>query len=283
MNQIATTTPGAIRAQPQAEVAGMVAKTLRAVRDRYLRPMEELQAFTAANSALLRLGRSLGRSGLPAPATDLGELASAALRAKSDVRRPDSRGRSARAKCSKLLQALPAAAPIAERLECAQELMGAHPDPKKNRLLVAALVDRYPNLRAHEPATYTEGLVLETERRPYSPTTVAWACDEVVRTKHFLPSPAEFHEALERAPQFCGLKEGLEGILRLRSEIEGALEEAKRLGPVDLTQEWTDALTEFQATGRWYQAGPRPDQEGCEVPAEFLKQFGYGEAIEGEG
>lgn len=107
----------------------------------------------------------------------------------------------------------------------------AAPNPNQSRLLISLLVDRYPNQRAHEPRMYLAGLIHQVEQGRYTPPMVAWACDAVLLTSKFLPSPAEFGEALGKArwPGIAATE--VDRALELREQAETALAEAKRLGP----------------------------------------------------
>lgn len=94
----------------------------------------------------------------------------------------------------------PLCADAAKRMGELADAIEAQPfDLAKVRMIVALMVDSFPNARPHSPETYIEALVQQIEADEYSSAVVANACDAVVRKSTFLPSVSEVLEKCEAA------------------------------------------------------------------------------------
>lgn len=196
------------------------------------------------------------------------------------LRRDDDRGAWARDKAAATLGELPAPHELQEALHALAELEASQPDRRKTELLVAVMVDGYPNARPHSPEAYVESLVHEAAVERFPAGVVAQACRELARTKPFPPSVAEFLEACRTAEAIRGSRSMLERAMATRAAFEDALAEAKRLGPIDLVTEqsdrWRVILSSYLADRRWNRAalGAPPGELGCRVPLEIQAEFG---------
>lgn len=74
--------------------------------------------------------------------------------------------------------------------------------PSRNRsgVIIARMIDSFPNARPHSPATYRENLVHLCHVDGYSAAVVALACDRIMRdpAHEFLPAPAAFIAACKQ-------------------------------------------------------------------------------------
>lgn len=67
------------------------------------------------------------------------------------------------------------------------------------RLVVGLMINAYPNARPHSPESYQEAVVDQVAATGLGPAPIAKACNSLVRTSAFVPSPAEVVAAVLEA------------------------------------------------------------------------------------
>lgn len=213
MNQLVEQRGGAAMAHPGARKAAQVGQLMRTA-DMLLEPYEQAAQFQRAYPHWRN------------PVCDFRDMSSRDLAV--DVLKADSRwGEESRRRARIALRELPPLEAM-ERIKATMVAfrMAEH-DSAKTRLLIALLVDRYPNLKAHEPTTFVEGLIHQAERGGHAPAVVARACNTVMETSKFLPTPAEFHTALEDAAWIKISTVDIDRAIDLRTTLEAALTAAE--------------------------------------------------------
>ncbi|MFZ5751275.1 MAG: hypothetical protein ACOY5U_09430 [Pseudomonadota bacterium] len=197
------------------------------------------------------------------------------------IRRPDRHGDEAHRDATEALAKLPPKARLDEIIEALDALRAAKPDRPQALALISTMVDGFPNARPHNPEVYVETLLHEVMSAGYPSAVVARATRLIAREQKFLPTAAELLEVCEKA---AFSRAGYDSYVLARDrvvELTGLLEEADRLGPRDLDQEWRDRLYVVAAGEPWDRGwGYPPGDLGCLVPKHILAEFGYGEEAE---
>lgn len=173
-------------------------------------------------------------------------------------------------------------------------------DFNSTRLIVALMVDGFPNGRPHEPVVYVESLIQELKVSGFSPAVAAKACNDVLRGMRFLPAVAELvglassaREDVERF--FRTIDRGLasradheqalaavEGLTDLPTHAEylaarqaAADEVARGQARVVPDRAIRAAAKSFAKEGYWPPGfGPKPGEADCIASDEILRECG---------
>lgn len=114
------------------------------------------------------------------------------------------------------------------------EAVSAPYDAGKTRIIVAMMIDGYPNARPHNPTVFMEGLIGELSAEGFAPAIVAAGCNEATRTMAFLPAISEV-TALCRAAHFAAEGQVI-ALARARQTADDALDSIdviRRMPPAD--------------------------------------------------
>lgn len=102
--------------------------------------------------------------------------------------------------------------------------------PAPTRLVVGLMINAYPNARPHSPESYQEAVVDQVMATGFGPVPIAKACNGLVRTSNFVPSPSEVVAAAESA------QEGLLSFTRAVDSLAAMLEWA------DQARAWVEKI-----------------------------------------
>lgn len=166
-----------------------------------------------------------------------------------------------------------------DRIAAATE---AEADRKETGACVGTLLAAYPSHKEARPE-YFATMVHDLTDEGFGPHVVAEACRSIRRSSTFAPSVGEMFAACEKARG--RLRTGLRYVERAQ-EAKAAIETCR--AAFDVPRErwpaewWGAALSHFRgwypsgSAGSWDdRLGPQPGQEGCVVPPDLLRQWGY--------
>lgn len=95
----------------------------------------------------------------------------------------------------------PTLAVLAPLREAAHKASAAKYAPAPTRLIIGLMINAYPNARPHSPESYQESVVDQVMATGFGPVPIAKACNGLVRTSNFVPSPSEVVAAAESAQE----------------------------------------------------------------------------------
>lgn len=162
-----------------------IARSLAHIRQTLLKPFDDYDALREANPDLPKLAyRTISEGGLSAHfVTPEGAL-----------RRPPTWQGQQRDVIELIERRLATLPPLMDLMRVKHALDNVERSPTdadKTMVVVGLMVDAFPTARPHDPETYQEALLLELRVAGYGPEIVAKACNEIVRTKVFLPTISE--------------------------------------------------------------------------------------------
>lgn len=126
----------------------------------------------------------------------------------------------------------PDVASLAELRDEMNDAAGGQPIPAANRMIVAAMVAAFPNVRPHSPEYYLEALIEALDQTGLPPAAVAKTCNEIYLTSTYAPTAAE---VLAKAKDVqANLTFGVKQIDRYREIVSWAAEVRRWLETVPL-------------------------------------------------